>query len=186
MPTSRYCDHARCSIRTSFSRAASGEPGRTADKLSPMTATIERRTASAFAGSPRACSSMTRSSMLDTNVTPLALIACRSQGASSHGKWTSRSRSDELASIAARSPMRGSDPMLRIAMIGSSRSSRSRTVGARCDRSQSASSRTRATIGPATAGDHTRPISVACDLSTGRHWAIVRRSLTFNSSSSFR
>ena len=40
---------------------------------------------SALAASPRACSSMTRSSRLATNVTPLALTAWRSQGASSHG-----------------------------------------------------------------------------------------------------
>jgi hypothetical protein len=75
MPTSRYCDHACCAISTSFNRAASGEPGLTAERLCPMTSTIDLRTASAFAGSPRACSSITRSSMLETNVTPLALIA---------------------------------------------------------------------------------------------------------------
>ncbi len=85
MPTSRYCDQAPAAISTSFRRAASGEPGRIADRFSPMTATIDLRTTSAFAGSPRACSSITRSSMLDTNVTPAALIAARSQGARSHG-----------------------------------------------------------------------------------------------------
>ena len=39
------------------------------------TATIACRTASALLASPRACSSMTRSRRLATNVTPLALIA---------------------------------------------------------------------------------------------------------------
>ena len=48
-----------------------------------MTDVIEARRPSAFAASPRACSSMTRSSRLETNVTPLALIAWRSHGARS-------------------------------------------------------------------------------------------------------
>ena len=42
-------------------------------RLSPITETMALRTDSAFAGSPRACSSMTRSSMLETKVTPLAV-----------------------------------------------------------------------------------------------------------------
>ena len=33
MPTSRYCDHTRCSISASLSRAASGDPGRTARQV---------------------------------------------------------------------------------------------------------------------------------------------------------
>ena len=37
MPTSRYCDHAPCAISASLSRAASGDPGRTLDRLSPIT-----------------------------------------------------------------------------------------------------------------------------------------------------
>ena len=38
----------------------------------------------------QSCSSITRSSMLETKVTPLALSACRSHGASSHGRVASR------------------------------------------------------------------------------------------------
>ena len=93
MPTSRYCDHAFCAISASFTRAASSEPGFTAS-FSPMIVTSALRTDSALAGSPRACSSITRSSMLDTNVTPAALIACRSFGASSHGLAGSRATSN--------------------------------------------------------------------------------------------
>ena len=104
MPTSRYCDHAPCAISASLRRAASGEPGRTEARSSPMIATIERRTLSALAGSPRACSSMTRSSMLDTNVTPAALSACRSQGASSHGFDASRVSCGVFASRSASVP----------------------------------------------------------------------------------
>ena len=48
-----------------------------------MTAVIDARRPSALPASPRACSSITRSSRLETNVTPLALIAWRSHGASS-------------------------------------------------------------------------------------------------------
>ena len=81
MPTSRYCDHAPCFRSASFRRAASGDPGFTARRLSPMTATMALRTDSALDASPRACSSITRSSMLATNVTPAAFSACRSQGA---------------------------------------------------------------------------------------------------------
>ncbi len=66
--------------------------------------------ASARAGSPRACSSITRSSMLATKVTPAALIACRSQGASNHGSAGSRAPSAELASTAASGAMRGNVP----------------------------------------------------------------------------
>src|SRR5881275_669025 len=43
MPTSRYCDHTPCAISTFFSCAASGEPGLTAARLSPITATTAAR-----------------------------------------------------------------------------------------------------------------------------------------------
>ncbi len=75
MPTSRYWDQAFCASRTSFTRAASGEPGRTLARSSPRIAEIARRTLCARAGSPRACSSITRSSMLATKVTPAAFTA---------------------------------------------------------------------------------------------------------------
>ncbi len=176
MPTSRYCDHARCAISASFTRAASGEPGRTAARLSPMIATIERRTDSAFAGSPRACSSITRSSMLDTKVTPAALIACRSHGASSQGRCASRAGSDELASTSASDPMICARPMpARNAATGSSSSSRSRIVGATRDRSSTSLPRTTTGSGPPASVDHARPTRVACARSRGRDASGSRR-----------
>ena len=85
MPTSRYWDHTPCAISTSLSLRASSEPGRTCCRFVPMIAVIDARSPSAFPASPRACSSMTRSRRLATKVTPLALIAWRSQGARNHG-----------------------------------------------------------------------------------------------------
>ena len=85
MPTSRYWDHMPLATRTSLMRAASGEPGLMPRRSGPTMAWISRRAPSARAGLPLARSSITRSSMLATNVTPLALTACRSAGASSHG-----------------------------------------------------------------------------------------------------
>ena len=73
-----------------------------------MTATMARRTLSALAGSPRACSSITRSSMLATNVTPAALIACRSYGASSHGNAGARAFGG-IGKHIGKFAMRGSD-----------------------------------------------------------------------------
>ena len=146
MPTSRYCDHTRCAISASLSRAASGDPGRTRDRSSPMIATTALRTDSAFAGSPRACSSMTRSSMLDTNVTPAALIAARSQGARNQGVRvvaTVRRRIGERrrrrARCAAGRAPRGllrPDRAVRADPI---------IVGARCERSKTPSAVTRTT-----------------------------------------
>ena len=81
MPTSRYCDHRLPAISRSFTRCASGDPGVMRPRSRPTMATTESRSALAFAASPRACSSMTRSSMLATKVTPLAFSACRSHGA---------------------------------------------------------------------------------------------------------
>ena len=85
MPTSRYCDHMPWANNTSLSWAASVDPGTTLRRLSPITATTARRTASARLASPRACSSITRSNMLATKVTPAALTACKSQGARNQG-----------------------------------------------------------------------------------------------------
>ena len=63
MPTSRYCDQAPCSISTRFSSAACGLPGTSVRMLPPSWACTLLRIASAFSGAPRACSSMTRSSI---------------------------------------------------------------------------------------------------------------------------
>ena len=85
MPTSRYCDQAPCSISTRLSSAACGLPGTSLARSPPSCAAMLLRMASAFSGAPRACSSMTRSSMESGKVTPAALMACRSMGASSQG-----------------------------------------------------------------------------------------------------
>jgi len=138
MPTSRYCDHSPSAISTSLMRAASVDPGRTLRRLSPITSTILLRTPSALPGSPRACSSITRSSMLATNVTQAALIAWRSQGARSHGSACLRRSAAELASASASDPIRGSGRM-PISRTTPSRSKSSVDVGAIAERSSSAS-----------------------------------------------
>ena len=161
MPTSRYCDHACCSISTSLSRIASGEPGCTLARLSPITETMALRTDSAFAGSPRACSSMTRSSMLDTKVTPLALIACRSQGARNQGTPLSRRCQAELASVSASGASAGRPVASRSTATGSSNSKKALVVAATRERSYTLSPRTQTTAGPFMAGSHARPISSA-------------------------
>ena len=79
-----------CSRRTSLTRIADSEPGRMSAKLSPISSAMRLRIVSALEKSPRSCSSITRSTMLATKVTPLALTACRSQGASSQGLNASR------------------------------------------------------------------------------------------------
>ena len=86
---------------TSLTRAASGEPGRMPRRSGPMIAWISRRAPSASAGLPRVRSSITRSSRLATNVTPLALTACRSHGARSHGFAGSRAPSTLLATMSS-------------------------------------------------------------------------------------
>jgi hypothetical protein len=100
MPTSRYWDHMPWASKTSLSWADSGEPGFTLRRLSPMTATTACRTASARLASPRACSSITRSSMLATKVTPAAFTACKSHGAMNHAWVGSRAVSSLLAKMA--------------------------------------------------------------------------------------
>ena len=61
------------------------EPGFRRDRSSPTSAVISLRMVTAAAGLPRAFSSMTRSSIEMAKVTPAALMACRSTGASSQG-----------------------------------------------------------------------------------------------------
>ena len=90
IPTSRYCDQTPCATKTSLSLMACAEPGLTLRRLSPMTSVTALRTLSALAASPRACSSMTRSSILATKVTPAALMACKSVGARNHACFSSR------------------------------------------------------------------------------------------------
>lgn len=54
MPTSRYCDHQPFSISLSFNACASGEPGTSLDKSSPIISCTKLRTSTAAAGLPRA------------------------------------------------------------------------------------------------------------------------------------
>jgi hypothetical protein len=140
-----------------------------------MTATIARRTLSARAGSPRACSSMTRSSMLATKVTPAALIACKSHGARSQGCEDARRPSAELASASARLATRGSLPGFRIVWAGSRRFMSALEVGAMLERSTRSSPRTATSTAPSTAGTQARPTSNARSASSGSVAAEVRR-----------
>ncbi len=97
MPTSRYWLQAFCSISTCFRCAASGEPGFSFARSSPTRRVTSARIAAAAVRSPRARSSITRSSIEIAKVTPAALIACRSIGASSQGLARSRVRGGVLA-----------------------------------------------------------------------------------------
>ncbi len=158
MPTSRYCDHAPCAMSTRFNSAACALPG-TSLRISPprLVATLVR-IAAAFSGEPLACSSITRSSMDSGKVTPAALMACRSLGASSHGLRTSRVCSGVLASTSSSAPIR-SPSASRVMAAGSGPSHRSRMVGATREMSYRPSGRTATTAGPPASGSHTRPAS---------------------------
>ena len=166
MPTSRYCDHMPWAISTSFSRCASGEPGRTAPRSSPITATTEARTDSARLASPRACSSITRSSIDATKVTPAALIACRSQGARSQGESSTCAVHALLRRTSSVAAMR-SPRWPRTAAAGSGNSSSALEVAASRDRSYTPSGRTCTSTWPAP-GRCTRPIKSALSVSAGR------------------
>ena len=127
-----------------------GRAGRTRDRSSPMIATIDAahaprpspdRRAPAPRSRARACST--------TNVTPAALIACRSQGARNHGARASRlvrCRVGEhvggRADARQRAGARGSPPPDR------RRSRSSLIVGATRDRSNTPSAVTRTSAGP--------------------------------------
>src|SRR5438445_107490 len=161
IPTSRYCDHMPRATRTSLMRAASGDPGLTPRRSGPMMAWISRRTPSASAGLPRARSSMTRSSRLATKVTPLALTACRSQGASSQGREESRWPSRLLATMSPRRPRAGASLMAARSSSGAATFRRWLTVGYDGARSTTSFPRTATTLGPCSAGTHTRPTSRA-------------------------
>ena len=130
MPTSRYCDHAPCSISTRFSSAACGLPGTSVRMLPPSWACTLLRIASAFSGEPRACSSMTRSSIDSGKVTPAALMRLQVAGREQprlarHRAWPP----GVLARMASSVPMRSPLPSRTMA-AGLSASHRSRMVGA--------------------------------------------------------
>ena len=166
MPTSRYWLQAPCSISTCFRCAASADPGFSFARSSPTSRLTSARIAAAALRSPRARSSITRSIIDSTNVTPAALIACRSIGASSHGRSRSRPSGGVLASTSSSLPMR-SPCAARRRPAGASASHRSRMVGKLADMSSRSPSRTATTDGPPTSGRQTRPASAASAASSG-------------------
>ncbi|MDR8939634.1 hypothetical protein FEP80_00153 [Burkholderia multivorans] len=167
MPTSRYWDHALRRCSSSFSRIAASEPGRIFDRSAPITLLIVSRTARAFAGSPPACSSITRSTRLTANVTPHALIACTSHGASSVGPAPLPSR---VAASSASTRPSDSPAAWRTTSSRSARSNRSAVVGTVRVMSNTSPRLTTTTLGPACAPSrrHTRPTSSASSRSVGR------------------
>ncbi len=166
MPTSRYCDQAPCSISTRLSSAASLLPGTSLARLPPSWRAMLARIASAFSGAPRACSSITRSSIDRGKVTPAALIACRSIGASSQGLRALRCSGGVLARMSSSAPMRWPLPS-RTSAAGSGPSARSRMVGASLEMSWTPSARTATTAGPSASGSQTRPASAPAAASFG-------------------
>src|SRR6266545_179954 len=169
MPTSRYCDHMPRATSTSFTRAASADPGRTPRRSGPMIAWISRRAPSARAGLPFARSSMTRSSRLAMNVTPLAFTAWRSHGARSHGRDGSRCPSALLPMMDSSRPMGGAARIAARRSAGLAVLSSWLTVGYDAVRSTASSPRTAMPAGPSSAEIHTRPISRDPAGSRGRH-----------------
>ncbi len=109
--TSRYCDQSPAASSASFRRAASGEPGRTALICVPTRCSSASRTLCAAPTSPRARSSITRSTADTAKVTPHAFRHCKSTGdsrvAPSCPSWRSQAGSQphrfEVAQVLARS-----------------------------------------------------------------------------------
>ena len=101
------------------------------------------------------------------NVTPAALIACRSTGASSQGRFGSRVSGGVLASIASTGPI-ASPPAARSAAAGSGVSHRSRMVGKVAEISRTAPSADRDDRGPAQIRPPDPPGEAAVAASSGR------------------
>ncbi len=173
IPTSRYCDQAPCAISTDLRCMASGEPGFSLEKSSPTSRVISARMPAAAPRSPRARSSMTRSSIEIAKVTPAALMACRSIGASSQGDAGSRASSGVLRRMSSSEPIRSPLASSR-ASAGSGVSQRSRMVGNRAVMSKTPSGLMATTAGPPErsrppdAGRQTRPASAPSVPSRGR------------------
>ena len=111
---------------------------------------------------------MTRSSIETAKVTPAALIACRSIGASSHGLPASRLVARRVGEDVVERG-RSARPWRRAASpAGSGASQRSRMVGAVAEMSTSSTPRTATTDGPPRSGRHTRPTRIARPASSGR------------------
>ena len=176
IPTSRYCDHMPRSISMSLSRTASGEPGTTAPRSTPIACRRSERIPSAADGSPLARSSITRSSMLSAKVTPQAFTACRSTGASRDGTVPPAAGRTDAARMSARLPMSRPSALLTPAQA-EGRFSSSEQVGARPVMSTTRSPRTVTTAGPpGTPGSHARPTRTARSRSPGRVSATVSSS----------
>ena len=167
MPTSRYCDHIFFSTRSAFSAIAASEPGFSLARSSPIAACISARIAAAFSGAPRACSSMTRSSIDTAKVTPAAFTAWRSVGAISQGLPGLRASRGVLARMSARRPT-GSPAASRASAAGSAAAARSLMVGAAALTSMSSAPRRTTTAGPSRSGRQARPTSTARSWSSGR------------------
>ena len=105
---------------------ASADPGTSLDKSSPIKRVMSARMASATLASPRAFSSITRSSMDVAKVTPAALTACKSIGANTcvAGILPARRSASEPMSWPCASAT---------TCAGSSISHRSRMVGVFCE-----------------------------------------------------
>ena len=167
MPTSRYCDHIPRAISASFSRCASSEPGG-CRRAPPRLGRDRLSNGQAAAASPWLCSSMTRSSMLVTKVTPQALIACRSTGARKYGSRGSRAPLGVLARISPQTIRRARRRPPAPLQPGSY------SQPARDDRrsvlmSWTPSSRRTTTAGPeGSPGNQTRPTRVPRDPSRGK------------------
>ena len=171
-PTWRYWDQRPFSRSTPRTARASSEPGRTSWIELPMLACSCSRSSAARVMSPPTRSSMTRSSMLRTNVTPAALMTCRSTGESSAGRSRAtgasapRRRSASLAvaaSTSARlqvSSCRAVPSAAQTSAAGSSRSIRSAIVGPSPVTSWRRSPATATSRGPRP-GAHNRPTSTA-------------------------
>jgi len=160
IPTSRYCDQRFMSCNSALTRAACSEPATTPRRLSPRTGARRLRMSRARVASPFACSSMTRSSILSAKVTPAALIACRSVGASRlpvspERKASSGPRSRKFA-VSRNRPTRPSI------------SSSADIVAARGVRSSTWPPEMRTGQGPPVASDQTRPTSDALAACSGR------------------
>ena len=134
MPTSKYCDQRLRFTNDSLTRCASGEPGFTLEILAPISSPRLLRMDSASLRSPFACSSITRSNMLETKVTPQAFTVCKSHGAKKYGCRGSREPASLFANRSASLPI-GLPRAARTASSTSGRLSNSAAVGATLDRS---------------------------------------------------
>ena len=107
--TSRYWDHIPSSMRAALSSSASWLPGMTERMPDPTFASSWVRICVAFAASPRARSSITRSIAERAKVTPAALIHCRSMG-ERRDQFSGRPSATDPISIPPSSMPRASAP----------------------------------------------------------------------------